>query len=83
MSFGSNDLGYRDLILGSYMKGLRDVGTCQEQIDKFRSGYTAFQSNLTKALFFIEQALNPNDSQIQGSECIISYAEFFFVYTTS
>lgn len=73
MSFGANDLGVRDLNLGCFMKGLRDVSTCREQINKFRSGFDAFRSDLIEALLLIEQSLNPDDTNLDAKIVIVSY----------
>jgi lysophospholipase L1-like esterase len=73
MSIGANDLGVRDLVLGCFLKGLRDVVTCREQINKFRSGFAAFRSDLTEALLFTEQMLNPDDTNLDAQVVIVSY----------
>jgi hypothetical protein len=73
MSFGANDLGYQNLVLGCFMKGLRDVVTCRQQINTFRSGFAAFRSEMIVALLLIEHALNPNNTNLDGKVVIVSY----------
>jgi lysophospholipase L1-like esterase len=73
MSVGANDLGFKELLLGCFMKGLRDVGTCREQINNVRSGYAAFGSDLIEALLFIEQSLNPDDTNLDAKLVFVSY----------
>ena len=48
--FGPNDLGHKELIMGCFMKSLRDVGTCREQFNNVRSRPGAFRSDLIEAL---------------------------------
>jgi hypothetical protein len=55
------------------MKGLRDVFTCRQQINKFRSGYGAFQTDMTKELLFMEQSLNPDNTNPDAKVVIVSY----------